>query len=59
MIYEEDGLAPDMKTAFLVSVLAVGLLTCYLVYVRYRHHTLRDQTEDLFLHISELEDAAQ
>ncbi len=51
------GLAhPDMVTTFVVSLIAIFTLVGYLVFLRYQHHKLRDETEGLFLELSELED---
>ncbi len=49
--------SPDMQTAFAVTLLAVGVLACYLVHGRYGQHALNDAVEDLFLDLSDLEDA--
>ena len=56
IINSEDGMHPDMRIAFLVSVLAILVLASYLIWWRYRHHRQRDQVEELFLRVSELED---
>ena len=49
--------SPEMQTAFAVTLVAVGLLTAYLVQGRYAQHALNDAVEDLFLDLSDLEDA--
>lgn len=52
------GLAhPAMKQAFSMTILAVALFSVYLVWMRYQTHKMRDQTELLFLDLSDLEDA--
>jgi len=49
--------SPEMQTAFAVTLVAVGLLAAYLVQGRYAQHALNDAVEDLFLDLSDLEDA--
>lgn len=55
---EGGGLAhPAMRQAFGMTVAVVALLAIYLVWMRIKTHRLRDQTESLFLDLSDLEDA--
>ena len=49
--------SPEMQTAFAVTLVAVGLLATYFVQGRYAQHALNDAVEDLFLDLSDLEDA--
>jgi len=52
------GLAhPAMKQAFGLTVAVVALFAVYLVWMRIKTHRLRDETEMLFLDLSDLEDA--
>lgn len=47
----------EMQMAFALTLVAVGSLALYLVYQRYTQHALSDAVEDLFLDLSDLEDA--
>ena len=49
--------SPEMQTAFAVTLVTLGLLAAYLVHGRYKQHALSDAIEDLFLDLSDLEDA--
>ncbi|MGB0589842.1 MAG: cytochrome c biogenesis protein [Myxococcota bacterium] len=49
--------SPEMQTAFAVTLVTVGLLATYLVQGRYAQHALNDAVDDLFLDLSDLEDA--
>ena len=49
--------SPEMQTAFALTLVTVGLLATYLVHGRYGQHALNDAVEDLFLDLSDLEDA--
>lgn len=59
VIYEGGGGLKEagMSTTFAVTVSCMLAFMVYLIYMRYQHHKLRDDTEDLFLELSELEDA--
>ena len=49
--------SPDMQTAFMLTLVAIGSFAVYLVHLRYTQHALRDAVEDLFLDLTDLEDA--